>query len=209
MNAIDHPEYKAEKEYLDLTVAAIRDRTADVGQRYGSAADPYAEEIVRGILGAELHNLSAVELDPYFGRVDFHDEDGTDVEHFYIGRYGVHGKSMRDLLVIDWRAPVASLFYRKMAGEAEYRVGKRLYRGEVQLRRRYDIAHARLKDISDELDRRPGRPATLEMVITDPDAFLRDVLAGRKENRLRDIVTTIQGQQDGIIRAPHDQILLV
>lgn len=193
MKATEHPEYQEEKAYLERTVAAIDARIASIGTMSGSAGDPYAQEIVRGILRDKLERLRAVRSSPYFGRIDFREAESEHEETFYIGRIGIPGGSADEIVVIDWRAPVARLFYS----------------GEVLLKRRYDIADAQLKDITDEIDQRPLRLPEVVYAIIDPDAYLREVLSGKKDAQLRDIVTTIQAQQDAIIRAPHDQVMLI
>lgn len=209
MKATEHPEHREEKAYLDRTVAAIDERIADIGTMSGMAADPYTQEQVRRLLIGRLEVLRTVRSSPYFARIDFQEDRNDQEESFYIGKASVEGSNTTETLVIDWRAPVASLFYKRMASNAYYRAPAGIIQGEVLLRRRYDIADAQLRAIVEEMDRRPLRLPEVLVAHIDPDVYLREVLSGKREARLKDIATTIQVQQDAIIRAAHDKAMLI
>lgn len=127
-----------------------------------------------------------------FGRLDLEDESS-----FHIGRVAISGDDQEALLV-DWRAPIASLFYRATPGSPE---GVRL--------RRHLLAKGRdIIDIDDEIFDR----ALLEKV--DPDRIHGDaallVAVGRaRTGQMTDIVATIQREQDEVIRSELSGILVV
>ncbi|MDR1706292.1 MAG: AAA family ATPase, partial [Clostridiales bacterium] len=134
--------------------------------------------------------LSALALKkPYFARVDFKEDGMSRPESIYLGKMAVYGSSEAPLpLVADWRAPVASLYYDGRLGEAAYDCPDGRVTGEISLKRQYIIENARLKEFFD-------------IDITANDEFLQLALGSSKDKRLKDIVSTIQAEQNQIIRA--------
>ncbi len=121
----------------------------------------------------------------FFGRLDY--EAGTIEEHdqIYIGRRHVHdGNGVP--LVIDWRAPVSVPFYRATRSD----------RQRVLLRRRYGFSDtAQLTGFEDE-------PMIGADEADQADAFLRAEIERPRTGPMRDIVATIQPEQDDLVRAP-------
>lgn len=208
MKAEDHPEYEVEKNHLDYVLDTIDRRILSLGAMTGTAGDPYAQDGVRKILREEIRDLTSARPSPFFGRIDFQQSGSNRQEEWYIGRTGIDNTGPNDILVLDWRAPASSLFYTKSSTNVSYRSPRGVERGDIMLKRRYEVSEACLQDISDEVDSRvtSGR---LGAAIMDPDSYLRDVLSGTKDAWLKDIVATIQAQQDQIIRSPHDRILFL
>ncbi|MEK3788815.1 HelD family protein [Paenibacillus sp. FSL K6-1230] len=149
--------------------------------------------------------LTKSSKEPYFGRLDF-EESGTDSRKpLYIGKVGVDREEVGDHpLVIDWRAPVASLFYSFTGGEgpATYEAPEGLIEGLVYLKRNVVIRQRMLERIADTFNRDSDQPAV-------SDEFLVYRLGENKDNKLRDIVSTIQAEQDQIIRAQRDTALII
>jgi len=124
---------------------------------------------------------------PYFSRVDFKGDNESGYSKYYLGKMSVF--SDRDApLVIDWRAPVASLYYDGRIGEAAYDCPDGLISGEIGLKRQYFIENAELSSF-------------IDIDITANDEFLQAALGSSKDKRLKDIVSTIQAEQNRIIRA--------
>ena len=124
---------------------------------------------------------------PYFGRVDFHDDTAGTEETFYIGRCGVF-KDVIHPVVIDWRAPVANVYYENGLGKCSYLSPK----GEsididLQLKRTYEIENGVLQNIYDT-----------ETIANDD--ILTKYLSKNKQAVLGEIVATIQKEQNEIIR---------
>ncbi|MGN7309216.1 HelD family protein, partial [Bacillus subtilis] len=107
-------------------------------------------------------------------------------------------------LVIDWRAPVASLFYSFTGGEASatYEAPEGLIEGLVYLKRNVVIRQRILERVADTYNRDSDQPAV-------SDEFLVYRLGENKDNKLRDIVSTIQAEQDQIIRAARNTALII
>ncbi len=133
---------------------------------------------------------------PYFGRIDFKDPKQPEEESYYIGRVGISGSDARPL-VIDWRAPVASVYYENTIGPCTYQV-KNEGRFEIDLKRKrtYEIEHDRLKDFYDS-------------DVVANDELLTQYLAKSKKAVLGEIIATIQKEQNAIIRQSPKTNLIV
>jgi DNA helicase-2/ATP-dependent DNA helicase PcrA len=109
--------------------------------------------------------------------------------------------------VIDWRAPISKLFYGSTAEKQAYYAPEGEIHGTLYLKRHYTIEAGELQDIADEVDRRPGKPQGGKMISSE--ARLLQFLYSRGDPRLQDIVKSIQEQQDRIIRASPDRVLVI
>ena len=94
----------------------------------------------------------------------------------------------QQLVIVDWRAPVANLYYEGRLGRTSYRCPAGEIGGELSLKRQFSIAGGVLREI-------------LDIDITTNDEFLQACLGGSADNRLKEIVSTIQAEQNRIIRA--------
>lgn len=136
-----------------------------------------------------LRTLDVAEEGLVFGRLDL-----AGGETLYVGRVGVR-TSEHESLVIDWRAPAAEPFYRATPEDP---------RGVVR-RRVLHCRGRRVVDIEDDLlipDARPG------LTVVGDGAFIAS-LARAREGSMRDIIATIQREQDEVIRAPADGTVIV
>ncbi|MFA6940453.1 MAG: UvrD-helicase domain-containing protein [Clostridiaceae bacterium] len=124
---------------------------------------------------------------PYFGRIDFKEEDEDELESIYIGRYGFISEEKTEPTIIDWRAPVSSLFYDDKMGESHYRAPLGDIPVNVSLKRQFMIKKGELNGMFDSS-------------VDIKDEILQMVLSQNSEEKLKDIVTTIQKEQDDIIR---------
>ncbi len=195
-----HPELDAEQSYLDFAYACLeesRERAARLksGFEPSSGGTNQARHERESIVEGVVHRLSQLNLGDrslVFGRID---PEGTG-ERFYIGRLGVWDRE-QDPVVVDWRAPVAEPFYRATG---------RMTMG-IERRRHFATRGRTLLGSDDELfgDRSDG---TGEVTVTGQGALIAAIEASRT-GRLGDIVATIQGEQDEIIRAPMQGVLLV
>ena len=141
-----------------------------------------------------MQKLRRVRDKPYFGRIDFKAEDDDEPMKLYIGIMSVDNNNR--LFVIDWRAPISELFYEAGKGEASYLAPNGEIKGEVLLKRQYDIENAKLRNIFD-----------VDLNIFD--SFLQEVLARAKGQQLANIASTIQKEQNQIIRNLKDDIIVV
>jgi DNA helicase IV len=161
-----------------------RYRTALLGDG-GALADRDAE--VRA-LAKEVKRLDVADYGLCFGRLD-----GVSGERFYIGRIGLlDAENEYQPLLVDWRAPVARAFYTATAASPE----------NMRRRRQFRTRGRRVTDFTDEVFGRPGSDATGD------GALLAAVNAPRGDG-MRDIVATIQAEQDEIIRLDHPGVLVI
>lgn len=197
--------YQEEQDKLQQTVVEIDEQLERLSQIPVYTGHDFTEQILESGREQQRQSLSKSAQAPYFGRLDFAEgEEGTR-QPLYIGKIGV-GKSEVDdqPLVIDWRAPVASLFYSFTGGEeaAVYEAPEGLIQGLVYLKRNIVIHQRMLERLADTYDRESTEPAVT-------DEFLVYRLGENKDNKLRDIVSTIQAEQDRIIRAAKNTALVI
>ena len=122
-------------------------------------------------------------LNPFFARVDFAEAGEEQPEKIVIGLYSLKDEK-GELVVHDWRAPVCSLYYDAMPGEAAYQSPSGEIRGRLTLKRQYRMEEGRLKYYVD---------TTLSI----DDSLLLDILSGATSRHMRQIVATIQAEQIG------------
>lgn len=97
----------------------------------------------------DLLRLQKARKKPYFGRIDFKDPRQAQEESYYIGRVGI-AKTLSEPAVIDWRAPVASVYYENKSGRCSYTVkNEGTYQVDLKLKRSYEIENDRLVDFFD------------------------------------------------------------
>lgn len=179
------PELQREQQHLDHAreqLGRMRERTASMDT--AAAADWVSREYLTSLYELRMKQLQDDPTVPlFFGRVDY-GADGGEVagESFHLGRRHVSDPS-GEPLVIDWRAPVSRPFYRATA----------LDRQGVDRRRRYGFQHGALTAFEDEdLTTTSGEEHSeiLEAEIEKP-----------RVGPMRDIVATIQPEQDELVRA--------
>lgn len=125
-------------------------------------------------------------LSPYFARIDF-TEEGKDLpEKYYIGISNLINDDF-DFLVYDWRAPISSMFYDYEVGKARYTCPEGVINGDLTLKRQYKVNDGKLKYMFD---------SNLKI----DDEILQDILAKSSDSKMKAIVTTIQREQNKIIR---------
>ena len=143
---------------------------------------------------------------PYFGRVDFTERLGTQ-EKLYIGKKGIASVDNGEEIVIDWRAPVADLYYSGTGGEAYYRAPVGVIEGELELKRKFLFKDDQLERVFDE--------STNELIINGEegnelvDEFLKINLEESRGKKLKEVVATIQKEQNDVIRWPKNLPIIV
>ncbi len=127
----------------------------------------------------KFRRLQKVKGSPYFGSIIFNKES------IYIGITGI--RRDMDYLVYDWRAPISSLFYDYELGRAQYEAPGGIETGEITRKRQYKIENSRLIHVFDTN-------------VNIDDDILQEVLAETSSEKMKNIVTTIQKEQNAIIR---------
>lgn len=133
--------------------------------------------------------LNKVKSKPYFARVDFDDDI------CYIGKVGVMDED-NNTLTVDWRSPVATLYYDSSVGEASYESPTGTVTGNLTLKRQYDISNGKLISFNDT-------------DLVSSDELLKPFLGVNSDHRLKNIVSTIQTEQNAIIRKPIENDLII
>lgn len=206
-----HPAFKEENTYFKNTLFVIDKEIkklknelnklhSDIEKLKETSKGVYSDELVvkTTLYKAKSRKLRFLLLandKPYFGRIDF-EELGNEKETFYIGKTSVTNEEDDKRLVLDWRAPISGLYYSGELGEVMYNAPGGLIIGDLTLKRQYVIEDKKLLNVFDK-------------GITPMDEYLSEALSEKKDNRLRDIVTTIQGEQNDIIRADEDKTIIV
>lgn len=132
---------------------------------------------------------------PYFGRIDFVSDTNGKRRNIYIGVNGLQ-KPGEGILIYDWRAPISSLFYDYEVGHARYDAPSGAISGQIDLKRQYKIEEGELRFILDS-----------SVAITD--TMLLDTLAQNASTHMRQIASTIQKEQNRIIRDEKHRALIV
>ncbi|MHC6180202.1 HelD family protein [Clostridium sp. JNZ X4-2] len=133
---------------------------------------------------------------PYLGRFDFKEDDFDEVEKIYIGLYNLIDDSTNSILVYDWRSPISSIFYQYEMGRCSYNSPSGIISGDILLKRQYKIKNGKLKYFFDSS-------------IQINDEILQEVLSRNASSKMKNIVKTIQKEQDIIIRDNDNELLMV
>ena len=156
----------------------------------------FVKEEAFKVIDRRLKELLILENSPYFGRVDFIEEDSEDKETIYVGRFGMTPEGSFEPLVVDWRAPVAALFYSGKLGKTIYRAPMGEIEVDVKLKRQFIIKRGKLTGMFDS-------------AVEVKDDILKMVLSENSSKKLKDIIMTIQEEQDNIIRQPRTKTVVV
>lgn len=179
-------KYKEIMEYYDLKLEALP-------KIYKN--NPY---MLSNFMEMYMQKLRLMEKSigkPYFARLNFHRDGEAKVEELYIGKVGVMDEDNHNI-VIDWRAPVASMYYDSNIGRASYKAPEGTCTGELLLKRQYDIEEGQLKNFQD-------------VDTVSDDELLKPYLNASADNRLKNIVSTIQKEQNEIIREPITKNIII
>lgn len=143
-----------------------------------------------------LKELTILLNAPYFGRVDFKEDEFEGIDNIYVGRFGMTQQDEYEPAVVDWRAPVSALFYTTKLGENNYTSPEGKITVNILLKRQFIIKRGKLQGLFDS-------------ALDVKDDILQMVLSGNTTSKLRDIIMTIQEEQDNLIRQPKDKTIVV
>ena len=132
---------------------------------------------------------------PYFARINVQFPEETEEESYYIGTTSVSNED-HEPVVVDWRSPIAEVYYNQQMGETSYDVDGRKIPVELKLRRQFDIEQNVLK-------------AYFDTKIALEDPLLIHSLTRKRTDKMQSITETIQKEQNAIIRHPDVPVLLV
>ena len=187
-----------EEKHLDFTLNEIDNLIDENNTRINIIRNNYTIPIddrveIENKLQRKNELLSTCRKKPYFSRIDFKTNDETDI--CYIGKNGVINSDNK-VVVVDWRAPISSVYYDSNIGKTSYTVNDDIVEGELLLKRQYDIQDSKLVSYYD-------------VDIFSNDDILKQYLNVNSDNRLKNIVSTIQSEQNEIIRMPINKNIIV
>lgn len=142
--------------------------------------------------------LKRHEKDPYFAKLIFTDTNDNEEFMGYIGRVSVGDiQTENDEKIVDWRAPIADLYYNGRVGNSSYVALNKEYNVDLKLKRQIVFKNGEVSSIYDFEDK------------ISNDEFLTPFLTQSADNRLKSIVSTIQEEQNKIIRLPISKNMVV
>ena len=220
MNLTEH-EITQEKNYLNYSLKIVRDKISELGQILYDREEKVMEfkkfiwdtrhdmdptEMKTMINASDLEitmmsyksdylqKLYRIQNNPYFGSITF--KDSTGENKIYIGITHVEDEENDKYLIHDWRAPICSMFYDYELGKAEYLAPEGLIKGEITNKRQFTIKDGKLVRVFDN-------------DINIDDELLQQVLTEESNDKMKNIVNTIQQEQNAIIRNTVDPNLIV
>ncbi|QIW81387.1 RNA polymerase recycling motor HelD [Bacillus tequilensis] len=144
----------------------------------------------------QLKRIHQLKASPYFGRIDFIENGEKQAERIYIGLASCMDEKEEHFLIYDWRAPISSMYYNYSPGKAEYEVPGETIEGEMVLKRQFIIKNGTLK-------------AMFNTDMTIGDEMLQEALSHHSNTQMKNIVSTIQKEQNQIIRNEKSKFLIV
>ena len=211
-----HPDFSTESERLEFTkryIDVVISTSQTSKEKYkenmekafgdidwGESSAAYIDILTNSsffeMSKEELESLLKAKTKPYFARIDFRHEASDKVEKHYIGKTSLYQRESQEQIIVDWRSPIANLYYEGRIGDVSYEAEDETYEGDLSLKRQYMIEDGLLKEIRD-------------IDLTTTDELLQDSLAKSSSNRLTEIISTIQEEQNRIIRADLNKPIIV
>ena len=216
---LSEQDLQEENKHLELTINLLRKNISELAQdlydneqkqqefkKYvwdtRSELDPTEMKTIMSDNAKEIDDLEMkakyykklykIQNSPYFGKITFEDEDGNN--NIYIGL--TYLTKDNENIIYDWRSPIASIFYDYEHGDAQYEAPGGIYKGYLHNKRQFTIENAKIKNVFDSK-------------LTIQDEMLQQVLSQKNNDYMKNIVNTIQAEQNAIIRNVEDKNLIV
>ena len=182
-------------EDVNLTLQSLTDLEG------AAQANQYLAEMKRQVQKYQHSDMLARRLErvyanPYFGRMDFQEDGDPKAEQLYLGIATLVDEKTGEYLIYDWRAPVSSMYYDSETGGAFYSAPMGTIEGNILLKRQYRI-------VGGEID------LMFDSSLKIDDDILQEILSRSADNRMKTIVTSIQREQNRIIRDDSHRLLVV
>jgi len=196
---MEQKDFKIEKiklnDTIDIIEKVIDKEQKDMSDLYDGAICNKEELIKRAeAVRNHIRNLKTSLDKPYFARVDFKAIDEEEKKSIYIGKNGVILDG--DIVVTDWRAPISSLYYDADLGECHFEAPEGIIEGDLSLKRQFEIELGNLINYFD-------------IDLVSNDVLLQKYLNSNNDTRLKSIVSTIQKEQNEVIRKQMFKNLIV
>ena len=215
-------EIQKEKEYLNKVITVLKQEIAKFDEKVKFYAENIQEQmsyawdktnrlsdtefvyalaniqkrsVYAGNANKKVRSYTQMLDSAYFARIDFEDYESKEIWPIYIGIASLSQDN--EFYVYDWRAPISSMFYNYEVGEASYEIstGEKIS-GKITLKRQYKIVGEEIKEVFD---------TDLQII----DNVLKGILSSNASHKMRNIVTTIQKEQNQIIRKNNADIFVV
>ena len=177
-------------DYADIETTMETLAEIEVWNRY---IDTYNVE--SSSLDQRLETVNKLLESPYFAKIELQFDESEPVESYYIGRAAI-SENKYEQMVVDWRSPVAEVYYNQENGHTHYTVDDREIPVDLKLRRQFDVKRDKLISYFDT-----------QIAIEDP--MLLQSLSQTHSDKMQAITATIQKEQNTVIRYPDVQMLLV
>ncbi|KOY78373.1 putative helicase IV [Apilactobacillus kunkeei] len=166
--------------------------SADLQQQRGLVNKVVQSE---AIIKNQLETYKKLADSPYFGRIDIKDDGDDDTESLYIGTASFVDDD-ENFLVYDWRAPISSIYYNGTLGKVSYQTPAGKQSTDLEKKRQFQISHGEINNMFDTNE-------------TVGDEMLQSVLGQQHDEVMQNIVSTIQKEQNDIIRDTYSDLLVV
>jgi len=186
---------RLDREYSDFKLYMVQNR---------SEIDPHEmfqnERVLNRIdhSGAFAVNIrekiAKMKDSPYFARIDFVCRDKQDEKAYYIGRFGFTCENQ--IQIVDWRAPIAGMFYDCEIGPAGYPAPSGRVEGRLTRKRQFQIRQGKME-------------YALESAVNIQDDILQRELSQTSDEKMKSIISTIQAEQNRIIRNENAKTMLI
>ena len=195
MEELEYENKKLNKieEKLDIIKKEEEQVLTTLPKKYSH--NPILLSNLMSITATKITNISRIKERPYFARIDFKDDKKQNKEKIYIGKIGVLDLD-GNIVITDWRAPISTLYYDSNLGRVEYIAPEGIVKGDMSLKRQIIISNKRVTDIFD-------------VDSVSDDELLKPYLGANADNRLKNIVASIQGEQNYIIRKGIEKNIVV
>ena len=198
---MDNLEFEKEKKKLEEVSEKLLKEEKEIQNRIfqtekNMGKDDFVKEQIISSSHKKIYDIENIKNKPYFARIDIKEDEQKDVEQLYIGKLSVMDSNTKEPIIVDWRAPISNLYYDGTIGNSSYYVGEEKVDCIVSLKRQYFIENQILEKYIDV-----NKQGT--------DELLQEALSENADSRLKNIVATIQEEQNKIIRADINKPLIV
>ena len=216
---LSEEELKKEQKHLELTTKLLRENISALAQNLydneekqqefkkyvwdtKAELDPTEMKTILSNNDKEIEDLEMqakyykklykIQNNPYFGKITFEDDEGK--KDIYIGL--TYLTKNNDNVIYDWRSPISSIFYDYENGKCSYEAPGGTIEGYLHNKRQFTIENSKIKRVFDSK-------------LTIQDEMLQEVLTRKNNDYMKNIVNTIQAEQNAIIRNVEDKNLIV
>lgn len=190
-NSVD----KLDKDYMDAKLYMVKNRgEIDPHEMFQNELALKQIDSYGAFMVKVRDKVAKMKDSPYFARIDFKLKDEGDDSKYYIGRFAFDYEN--ELLILDWRSPMASMFYDCEIGKASYNAPLGWIDGEITRKRQYKIKNGKLEYV-------------LESSMNIQDDILQQELSNTSDEKMKSIISTIQKEQNQIIRNDKADTLII